>query len=61
MTALFCATEEGNVQGLQELLDSVTSLDINQRNKVITIWPASISISAIRWIRYDQPRYQPAQ
>ena len=60
MTALFCATEEGNVQGLQELLDSVTSLDINQRNKVNTIWPASISTSVIRWIRYDQPQYQQA-
>ena len=34
MAALFSATEEGNLAGVQELLESATSFDINQKNKV---------------------------
>lgn len=34
LTAVFHAVEEGNFEGIQELVENLTSFDPNQRNKV---------------------------
>ncbi len=34
LTALFVATEEGNIEGIKELVETAENFDINQHNKV---------------------------
>ena len=34
MAALFCASEEGNVDGLKELSEMANNIDLNTANKV---------------------------
>lgn len=36
MAALFCASEEGNVDGLQELVTMAQNIDLNTANRVST-------------------------
>ena len=39
MAALFCASEEGNVDGLKELSEMANNIDLSTANKVIA-WSA---------------------
>lgn len=34
MAALFCASEEGNVDGLKDLSETANNIDLNTANKV---------------------------
>lgn len=44
LTAVFHAVEEGNFEGIQELVENLTSFDPNQKNKVsfckveVSVW-----------------------
>lgn len=37
MAALFCASEEGNVDGLKELSEMAANIDLNTANKVSAV------------------------
>lgn len=46
MAALFCASEEGNVDGLKELSEMAANIDLNTANKV-NVTPLSTSSQLI--------------
>ncbi len=40
MAALFCASEEGNVDGLKDLSETANNIDLNTANKVMSYFVA---------------------